>query len=83
MKLILFFTFFQNAGHVAVPKRSLRIEVLLKMAITRRGGTEMVITRRGDAENGHCESRWCLKWSLRVEVVLKMVITPRGDAEKL
>ena len=50
---------------------SLRVEVVVKMVITRRGG----------AENGHFALWWCWKWSLRVEVVLKMVISRRGGTE--
>ena len=34
----------------------------------------MVITRRGDAENGHYASRWCWKWTFPVEVVSKIVM---------
>ena len=42
---------------------------------------KMVTISRGDAENGHCQSRWCWKWSLSVEVMMKMVIISRGGDE--
>ena len=53
----------KDCSYGSAEKVILRVEVMLKM----------VITRRRDAENGYYASRWCWKWPLRVGMMLKMI----------